>query len=105
MYEANAGGKETPGLEDYLVAIRNRKWLVLACALIGVGLALLYIESRTATYSAEAKVIVAKSGIVHAVTCKAGPSVKNGTFFKSVKQAAKFKFTKHHSCVAKMDDK
>ncbi|MDH3704678.1 MAG: polysaccharide biosynthesis tyrosine autokinase [Acidimicrobiia bacterium] len=58
MYEANAGGKETPGLEDYLNAVRSRKWLVLACTLIGLGLALLYIESRTPTYSAEAKVIV-----------------------------------------------
>ena len=57
MYEANAGGKETPGLEEYLNAIRNRKWLVLACALIGLGLSLLYVESRTPTYNAEAKVV------------------------------------------------
>ncbi|MGI9602586.1 MAG: Wzz/FepE/Etk N-terminal domain-containing protein, partial [Acidimicrobiales bacterium] len=56
MYEATTGGKETPGLEDYLNAIRNRKWLVLACTLVGLGLSLLYLESRTATYSAEAKV-------------------------------------------------
>ncbi|MGI9601089.1 MAG: polysaccharide biosynthesis tyrosine autokinase, partial [Acidimicrobiales bacterium] len=44
--------------EDYLNAIRNRKWLVLACTLVGLGLSLLYLESRTATYSAEAKVVL-----------------------------------------------
>ena len=49
--------------------------------------------------AAEAKVIVAKSGIVHAVQCGAGPSVKNGTFFRDTVQAAKFKFTRLHSCL------
>jgi endonuclease YncB( thermonuclease family) len=50
---------------------------------------------------AEAQVIVSKSGMVHDVQCGAGPDVKNGTFFRDVKQAAKFRFTKLHSSCLK----
>lgn len=49
--------------------------------------------------ASKAKVIVAKSGIVHDVACGAGPSVKNGTFFETIEQAAKFRFTRLHSCL------
>lgn len=58
MYEAGSQAKETPGLEDYLAAIRQRKWLIIICALLGLALAVLFTLSRTATFQASAKVLV-----------------------------------------------
>ncbi|RMG18511.1 MAG: hypothetical protein D6731_01835 [Planctomycetota bacterium] len=52
----------------------------------------------------EARVIVAKSGIVHSVDCGAGPNEENGTYFRSLEQAAKFGFTKLHSCARKLQE-
>jgi endonuclease YncB( thermonuclease family) len=51
----------------------------------------------------EATVIVSKaSGTVHDVHCKAGPSPERGIYLRTLKQAAKFKFTKLHSCAKRM---
>ena len=58
MYEAGSQAKETPGLEDYLAAIRQRKWLIVVGALLGLAAAVLFTLSRTATYEAAAKVLV-----------------------------------------------
>jgi micrococcal nuclease len=49
---------------------------------------------------ADAKVIVSNSGMVHDVECDRGPKkVENGTLLETVEQAAKFRFTKLHSCL------
>ncbi len=58
MYEAGSQAKDTPGLEDYLAAIRQRKWLILICAALGLGLAVLFTLSRQPTFEAAAKVLV-----------------------------------------------
>ena len=58
MYEAGSQAQETPGLEDYLAAVRQRKWLIIICALIGIVLAVLFTLSRQATFEAAAKVLV-----------------------------------------------
>ena len=58
MYEKDAKGRETPGLEDYLAAIRQRKWLILLCGVLALVLAILFTSTRTATYTASARVLV-----------------------------------------------
>lgn len=58
MYEKGAQARETPGLEDYLAAIRQRKWLILLCVILGLALASFVVTSRTDTYTAAARVLV-----------------------------------------------
>lgn len=58
IYEQAAGAKETPGLEDYLAAVRRRKWLVILCGLLGLVAAFLFTSNRTENYTARAKVLV-----------------------------------------------
>lgn len=58
MYEATSQATETPGLEDYLKAVQARKWLVLAAAVAGLFLATVFAQSRTASYDAEAVVVL-----------------------------------------------
>jgi capsular exopolysaccharide synthesis family protein len=58
MYEAGAGAKETPGLEEYLAAINQRKWLVVVCTVLGIVLASLFIVNRSPSYTAVSKVVV-----------------------------------------------
>ena len=58
MYEATSQANETPGLEDYLKAIQARKWLVLAFTIAGLILATLLATSRTASYDADAVVVL-----------------------------------------------
>ena len=58
MYETGSQAKETPGLEDYLAAIGQRKLLILVCAVLGVVLAVLFTLSRQPTFEAAAKVVV-----------------------------------------------
>lgn len=58
MYEPAAGGQETPSLEDYLAAVSRRKLLILVSLLAGFALASMYSSSRTATFVAEANVLV-----------------------------------------------
>lgn len=58
MYENGAMARETPGLEDYLAAIRQRKWLILVCVILGLALASFSVATRTANYSASARVLV-----------------------------------------------
>ena len=58
MYENSQGGKETPGLEDYLNAIRQRKLVIVVCGLLGLFLSILLTSTRTATFSADARVLV-----------------------------------------------
>ena len=58
MYEKNQNAQETPGLEDYLTAIRQRKFLIFACGLLGLVLAFLLTAPRTETFTAEARVLV-----------------------------------------------
>ncbi|MFT7475354.1 MAG: capsular exopolysaccharide synthesis family protein [Verrucomicrobiales bacterium] len=58
MYEADAGAKETPGLEEYLAAINQRKWLVVVCTVLGIVVASLFIVNRSPSYTAVSKVVV-----------------------------------------------
>ncbi len=61
MYQPNAPMAEAATLEDYLRAIQLRKWLVLALALLGLIGAYLFATSRTATYTADATVLLRNS--------------------------------------------
>ncbi len=61
MYQSNASMAEAASLEDYLRAIRLRKWLVLALALLGLIGAFLFTTSRTPTYTAESTVLLRPS--------------------------------------------
>jgi succinoglycan biosynthesis transport protein ExoP len=56
MYEATPG--EQPGLEDYLEAIRNRKLVVLAFAVLGLLLGWFVGSSATARYSTSVQIVV-----------------------------------------------
>ena len=58
MYETGSQAKETPGLEDYLAAISQRKWLILVCTALGLALAVLLTLSQQPTFEAAAKVVV-----------------------------------------------
>jgi capsular exopolysaccharide synthesis family protein len=58
MYEQGANGQETPGIEDYLAAIRLRRWLVLLCLIGGIVASLFFASTRAKTYEASAKVLV-----------------------------------------------
>ena len=58
MYEPGSQAKETPGLEDYLAALRQRKLLVLGVALLGLVLGILFTTTRESTFEAAAKVLV-----------------------------------------------
>lgn len=61
MYQGGAMPPETARLEDYLQAIRLRKWLVLALTLLGAIGAFLFATSRQPTYTAETTVLVRPS--------------------------------------------
>ncbi|MDH5519392.1 MAG: Wzz/FepE/Etk N-terminal domain-containing protein, partial [Acidimicrobiia bacterium] len=61
MYQSTATTVEAASLEDYLRAIRLRKWLVLALALLGLIGALLFATSRTPTYTATSTVLLRAS--------------------------------------------
>ena len=58
MYEPGSQAKDTPGLEDYLAAVRQRKWLILLCAAIGLAVGVLFTTTRESTWEASAKVLV-----------------------------------------------
>ncbi len=58
MYEPGSQAKETPGLEDYLAALRQRKWLVIGLAILGLLAGLLFSTTREKTWEASAKVLV-----------------------------------------------
>ena len=58
MYEPGSQAKETPGLEDYLAALRQRKLLIIACALLGLAAGIFFTATRQATFEASAKVLV-----------------------------------------------
>lgn len=58
MYDKDAKGRETPGLEDYLTAIQQRKWLILLCGALALALAIIFTSSRTETFTATSRVLV-----------------------------------------------
>lgn len=58
MFEPGSQAKETPGLEEYLAAIRQRKWLILLCALLGLAAGIVFAATREKTFEASAKVLV-----------------------------------------------
>ncbi len=58
MYETNQQGQETPGLEDYLAAVRQRKALILVAGLLALLLAVLLTSTRTETFTASSRVLV-----------------------------------------------
>lgn len=57
MYE-HPDARETPGLEEYLAAVRSRWPVVLGALLLCVVLAVLFVRVRTATFEGEARVLV-----------------------------------------------
>ncbi len=59
MYQnPNNNQAEAARLEDYIQAVRNRKWLVLALTLLGLLAAFILASSRTNSYTAESTIIV-----------------------------------------------
>ncbi len=58
MYQANNQTTEAARLEDYIQAVSHRKWLVVAMTLLGLLGALFASTLQTASYTAEATVIV-----------------------------------------------
>ena len=58
IYQAEARANETPGLEDYLSAVRRRTWLVIICALLGLVAAHLFTISTTDRFVASSRVLV-----------------------------------------------
>ena len=57
MYE-HPDARDTPGLEEYLRAVRSRWPLVLGSVLLLFLLAFVFVRARTATFQAEARVLV-----------------------------------------------
>ena len=58
MFEAGSQAKDTPGLEEYLAAARQRKWLIVLCGLIGLAAAFLVTISLESRFEASARVLV-----------------------------------------------
>ena len=58
MFEAGSQAKDTPGLEEYLAAARQRKWLIVLCGLIGLAAAFLVTISLENRFEASARVLV-----------------------------------------------
>lgn len=58
MFEHGTKPNETPGLEDYLAAIRQHKVLIVVCSVIGLALAIVFTTTRTATFTGVARVLV-----------------------------------------------
>jgi non-specific protein-tyrosine kinase len=58
LYDIPQSSTETPGLEDYLRAIRERWQLILMGALLGMLAALAFDNARVDTFEAEAKVVI-----------------------------------------------
>lgn len=63
MYTDASTAADGARLEDYLRAIKERKWVVLATALILVLLANTYLRTRTNQYAAEATVLLAPTPV------------------------------------------
>ena len=57
MYE-HPDARDTPGLEEYLRAVRSRWPFVVVALVLFVLLALIFVRARTATFEAEARVLV-----------------------------------------------
>ncbi len=63
MYEAGSTAKETPGLEEYLAAIRQRKMLIVICTLLGLAAGIALSVALEKTWEASAKVLVNPSPV------------------------------------------
>lgn len=58
IYQSEMKAKDTPGLEDYISAVRRRSLLVLLCTFLGFALLTLFTLSRTDQFQGEARVLV-----------------------------------------------
>lgn len=58
LYEIPQSSTETPGLEDYLRAIRERWQLILLAAILGGVAAFLFANTRVDRFEGEAKVVI-----------------------------------------------
>ncbi len=58
IYQNEVRSKETPGLEDYIAAVRRRGWLVIICTLLGLAIATLFNITNTDRFAAESRVLV-----------------------------------------------
>ncbi len=58
MYQADSSGRTAASLEDYIAAVRQRYWAVIAGLIVGLVLALWFQSSRVEQYEAEAKIVL-----------------------------------------------
>ena len=58
MFEPGSQAKDTPGLEDYLAAIRQRRILIVVSALLGLAAAIALTLSLQSNFEASARVLV-----------------------------------------------
>lgn len=58
MFQQTSNASDTARLEDYIRAVRLRKWLVLACAIVGLLGAYSFATSRTLEYTASSSVVL-----------------------------------------------
>lgn len=61
MANQSATTEEFASIEDYLRALRHRKWLILALAVVGVLAATFMADRRSPVYEAEARVLLGPS--------------------------------------------
>ena len=58
MFEAGSQAKDTPGLEDYIAAVRQRKWLIVVCGILGLVAAFALTIASQNNFEASARVLV-----------------------------------------------
>lgn len=58
MFQQDTAARDTARLEDYIRAVRMHRFLVIASVVLGVILAMLFANSRVASYEAEARVVL-----------------------------------------------
>ncbi|MCP5025487.1 MAG: polysaccharide biosynthesis tyrosine autokinase [Actinomycetia bacterium] len=58
MYQPATAANEAPRLEDYINAVRGRRWVVILCAIAGLLLAMVLASSRSTTYTATSRILV-----------------------------------------------
>src|SRR5271154_3781631 len=63
MYEQDGDTLETPGLVQALHVLRERWWLILACGLVALAAAIVYVEGKPDQYTATASLQFTTSSI------------------------------------------
>lgn len=76
MFSPDSTGTDSARLEDYLRAIRLRKWVVIGVGLAGFVLASIFIGSRTTTYTATATVVLGPTPVGSTNTNLVNPNLE-----------------------------